>query len=132
MEAGFWEYLQQLASEHRVIIDRPAGSTHPHYPDLVYPLDYGYLDGTTTVDGGGLDCWVGSQPEKELDAIALTVDLHKRDAEIKLLLGCTEAEKAIILNFLNGDQMRACLVRRNEELDSFGSPDLLHKDLDNA
>lgn len=124
MGSGFWEFLQQLVTEHRIVIDRPAGSTHPHYPNLVYPIDYGYLDGTTTVDGGGLDCWIGSQPGKDLDAVALTVDLHKRDAEIKLLLGCTEAEKAIILDFLNGDRMRACLVRRGEKLGFSLSQDL--------
>ncbi len=108
----FWNYLDRLVAEHRVVLDRPKGSAHPRYPTLIYPLDYGYLEDTTTVDGDGLDVWVGSLPERRLDALALTVDLHKRDAELKLLLGCTQAEKAIILNFLNGNSMRACLVPR--------------------
>ncbi len=108
----FWNYLDQLVAGNPIVIDRPKGSAHPRYPELVYPLDYGYLDGTTTIDGGGLDLWVGSQPGGALTALALTVDLHKRDAEIKLLLGCTETEKQIILDFLNGASMRAMLVRR--------------------
>jgi len=108
----FWDFLDRLAAEHRVVIDRPAGSAHPRYPTLIYPLDYGYLEDTTTVDGDGLDVWVGSLPERRLDALALTVDLHKRDAELKLLLGCTQAEKAVILDFLNGNSMRASLVPR--------------------
>ena len=49
----FWVYLDRMVGTSRIVIDRPRGSAHPHYPDLVYPLDYGYLDGTTTVDGGG-------------------------------------------------------------------------------
>lgn len=112
MEADFWTYLDRLLAAHAVVIDRPRGSAHPRYPSLIYPLDYGYLENTTTVDGDGLDVWVGSRPERSLDGLALTVDLHKRDAELKLLLGCTEAEKTIILDFLNGNSMRACLVAR--------------------
>ncbi len=112
MEDDFWSYLDRLVAEHPVVLDRRRGSAHPNYPTLIYPLDYGYLEGTTTVDGGGLDVWVGSLQERLLDAVALTVDLHKRDAEMKLLLGCTEAEKQIILDFLNGDSMRARLVPR--------------------
>jgi inorganic pyrophosphatase len=109
---GFWDYLDRLVATARIVIDRPAGSRHPRYPDVVYPLDYGYLDGTTTIDGGGVDLWVGALPERGLDAIVLTVDLKKRDTEIKLLLGCTEIEKGVIVEFLNENSMRAMLVRR--------------------
>ena len=111
-DPDFWTMLERLVADHRVVIDRPNGTHHPRYQDIIYPLDYGYLENTTTVDGDGLDVWVGSRPELGLDALALTVDLHKRDAELKLLLGCDEAEKAAILSFLNGDGMRASLVRR--------------------
>ena len=110
---AFWEYLERLVSGGQLVIDRPRGTAHPRFAELIYPLDYGYLEGTTTVDGGGLDVFVGTLPEKSLDALALTVDLQKRDAEIKLLLGCSQAEKQIVLDFLNGSGMRACLVFRN-------------------
>ena len=112
MDEDFWDYLDRLVAEHPLRIDRPRGSAHPRYPEMIYPLDYGYLEGTTTVDGGGLDVWFGSLEGHTLDAVALTVDLLKRDAEIKLLLGCTAAEVQIILAFLNGASMRACLVQR--------------------
>lgn len=108
----FWEYLDRLIAACPVVVDRPKDSRHPRYPELVYPLDYGYLEGSTTVDGGGLDVWVGSLPERRLAALALTVDLKKRDAEMKLLLGCSAAETRIILDFLNGNSMRAILVVR--------------------
>lgn len=112
MDQEFWQYLDRLVAVSQVVLDRPRGSAHPNYPDLIYPLDYGYLQGTTAVDGGGLDVFVGAQPDRTLDALALTVDLHKRDAEIKLLLGCDETEKQLVLDFLNGASMRACLVQR--------------------
>jgi coenzyme F420-0:L-glutamate ligase/coenzyme F420-1:gamma-L-glutamate ligase len=108
----FWEYLDRMVADSRIMIDRPKGSHHPRYPSLIYPLDYGYLEGTTTVDGGGIDLWLGSLPGRSLDSVMMTVDLYKRDAEIKLLLGCTDQEKLTILEWLNKDSMRAILVPR--------------------
>jgi coenzyme F420-0:L-glutamate ligase/coenzyme F420-1:gamma-L-glutamate ligase len=114
----FWEYLDILVAESRLVVDRPKGSQHPRYSDLIYPLDYGYLDGTRTADGGGVDLWLGSLPERKLDAVVITVDLHKRDSEIKLLLGCSDQDKRTILRFLNANRMRAALVPRlNEPLE---------------
>jgi len=41
------------------------------------------------------------------------VDLVKRDSEIKLLLGCTEEEKAIIYQLNNEkDMMKGIMVKR--------------------
>jgi F420 biosynthesis protein FbiB-like protein len=56
--------------------------------------------------------WKGSLEPKILDGVILTVDLKKRDTEIKLLLGCTEAEKQIVLDFQKDHSMQAMLVRR--------------------
>jgi inorganic pyrophosphatase len=108
----FWEYLDRLVAGSRIVLDRPTGSTHPRYPTVVYPVDYGYLDNTSAIDSGGIDVWVGSTGADRPDAILCTVDLLKRDAEIKLLIGCSESEKEAILRFLNGDSMRALLIRR--------------------
>ena len=80
---GFWKYLDQIISESRIVIDRPKGSRHPRFPEIVYPLDYGYLEGTTASDGGGIDLYLGSRGTRHLSAIILTVDTFKRDAEIK-------------------------------------------------
>jgi F420 biosynthesis protein FbiB-like protein len=85
---------------------------------MIYPLDYGYLAGTTAADGGGIDVWAGSLENRRPNGLVLTVDLKKRDAEIKILLGCTAAEMERVLNILNGEFMRAVLVRRGAgELD---------------
>ena len=85
----FWQYLERLVAGSQVIVDRPKGSHHPRSPDIVYPLDYGYLDGTTSGDDSGIDVWAGASGTRDLPvrAVILTVDLHKRDAEIKILLG---------------------------------------------
>ncbi len=110
---GFWEAFDQLLAGSRVVIDRPRGSRHPRYPDIIYPSDYGYLDGTVSMDGGGIDIWVGSLPSRNLDAVIFTVDLKKRDSGVKLLLGCTEQETQAILKLLNERSMRAILVQRH-------------------
>ena len=98
-QTAYWAALDQLVQTCEVVIDRPRASAHPRYADLIYPLDYGYLAGTTTTDGGGIDVWFGSLPTRNLTGLILTVDLHKRDAEIKLLLACTPAEAQLALDF---------------------------------
>jgi coenzyme F420-0:L-glutamate ligase/coenzyme F420-1:gamma-L-glutamate ligase len=114
---GFWEYLDRLIAQHELVIERPRGSKHPRYSNYIYPLDYGYLANTTSTDGGGIDVWVGSLEERNLGAVALTVDLHKRDTEIKLLLGCTQAELKIIMDTDNNDSIRSLVIQRRGELD---------------
>lgn len=112
MEKSFWDFLDELVVSSAIIIDRPAGSAHPMWKDKIYPLDYGYLDGTTTVDGGGVDVWLGSQGGKQISGVLVSVDLFKRDAEIKILVGCTPAEVETILVFLNEASQRAILVKQ--------------------
>jgi inorganic pyrophosphatase len=94
---AFWEALDALVSACEMVIDRSRGTAHPRYPDFTYPLDYGYLQGTLSNDGSGIDLWRGTMPEKRLTALIVTVDLQKRDSEIKLLIGCTAEEQQIIL-----------------------------------
>ncbi|MBR6577433.1 MAG: inorganic pyrophosphatase [Clostridia bacterium] len=109
----FWQAIDKLISSGNIIIDRPKGSAHPRYPEIRYELDYGYIENTASMDGSGIDVWRGSLPEGKCDAIICTVDLWKRDSEIKLLIGCTEEEKAIAYNFHNESEfMKGIMIRR--------------------
>ena len=47
-----------LGKKVHVVIDRPMGSAHPNFPDLIYPLNYGYVPGTLALDGEEQDCYV--------------------------------------------------------------------------
>ena len=98
---SFWHEMDELAMTNLIVIDRPKGSPHPRYPDVIYPLDYGYLEGTTSGDGDGTDVWLGSLStiDKTLTGILCTFDTLKRDIEIKLLIGCTEVDLQIIQDF---------------------------------
>lgn len=108
----FWNALDELINNAEIIIDRPKGTSHPKYPDFIYRVDYGYLKDTSSMDGSGIDVWVGSG-EKNVDAIMCIVDLMKKDSEIKILIGCTEEEKSIVYETHNETQfMKGILIRR--------------------
>lgn len=110
---SFWNAIDRIVSESKIIIDRPKGSVHPKFSDFIYRVDYGYLDNTSSMDGDGIDVWVGTDERKQVDAIMCFVDLMKRDSEIKILIGCTENEKEFIYQTHNKtDYMKGILIRR--------------------
>ena len=113
MNNEFWQAIDSLASSSKIVIDRPKGSRHPKYPDCIYPVDYGYIENTTSMDGSGIDVWRGSLPSNTVDSIICTIDLMKKDSEIKLLIGCTEEEIKIIYDFHNNSEfMKGILIKR--------------------
>jgi inorganic pyrophosphatase len=108
----FWSALDALIEDSELVIDRPKGSKHPRF-DFIYPLDYGYIKNTASMDGDGIDVWRGSLPDAVCDAIICTIDAFKRDSEIKILLGCSKDEKDEILRFHNDSQyMKGIMIRR--------------------
>jgi inorganic pyrophosphatase len=110
----YWDYLEKIVKTHEIIIDRPKGTTHPHYPELIYPLDYGYLRDTTTVDGGGIDIFLGTKKNRKIEGIICTVDLKKNDAEVKIMYGCYKEEINSALRLLNDKSMRAIYFKKQE------------------
>ena len=114
MEAEFWEALEKFVTSKSIVIDRPKGSTHPRFPGVIYPLDYGYLKDTKSTDGAEIDLWLGSRRLKNIDGILVTIDLQKTDLEIKMLIGCSEDEMYEILNLQNSGQMRSIIVKRGD------------------
>ena len=112
MPQEFCPRLDWLLAAHELVLDRPRGTAHPRFPDLIFPLDYGYLAGTSGGDGGGIDVWRGSAEHLDLAAIVCTVDMLKHDAEYKLVVGATEDDLRTIETFHNGRYVSAILVRR--------------------
>jgi inorganic pyrophosphatase len=114
-DRDFWQAWDLMVQESELVIDRPKGSRHPRFPAMVYPVDYGYLKDTASMDGGGIDLWCGTKDVRTIDAIICTVDLCKKDSEIKLLMGCTEEEKELIYCFHNNSQfMKGILIGRED------------------
>lgn len=116
LNSDFWRAFDSLLAQSRLVIDRPKGSRHPKHSDMIYPLDYGYLENTSSMDGDGIDVWRGSLKDGELKAIMVIVDLWKHDSEIKLLVGVTDEEARAVYDFHNnnGDAMQGILIPREE------------------
>jgi len=122
----FWHNIDQLINDSKIVIDRPKGSQHPRFPTIIYPTAYGYLEGTSAMDGGGIDVWVGNIVLSSIrgasgghklksTGIIVTLDLLKRDAEVKILIGCSEDETERIMRLTNEhDVFQGVLVRRGD------------------
>lgn len=108
----FWQKLDTLVEQSEIAIDRPRGTAHPRYPDFIYPLDYGYLKETSSSDRDGIDLWIGSLPEARVTGVIVTIDLHKRDSETKILLDCTHEEMAMLAEVHNQGQQGGILIER--------------------
>ena len=115
----FWLNLDRLVTSCNLRVDRPKGTPHPRYQSFIYPLDYGHLEDTRSGDGEGIDVWLGSLPVRKVTAIICSLDLEKRDSEIKILLGCTVQETQDILRVHNtGLQSAILLPRFDSEIDA--------------
>jgi inorganic pyrophosphatase len=111
MDKEFWSAIEALVKKSEIVIDRPKGTTHPRFLDVSYPLDYGFIKGTRSGDQAEVDLWIGSLDERQVTAIVCTIDLNKADAEIKILLGCTESEANQILDFHNQGRQSGILIK---------------------
>ncbi len=47
-----------IGKEVTVIVDRPLGSPHPEYQDMIYPINYGYIEGIYAGDGDEQDAYI--------------------------------------------------------------------------
>ena len=93
-------------------IDRSPGSAHPKHPELIYPVNYGYIPGVKGGDGEELDVYLLGVdiPVKEYKARVIGAILRHNDSEDKLIAAPEgmsftkeEAEKAV--------RFRAVLLR---------------------
>lgn len=77
-----------LGQTVRVVVDRPLGSVHPRWPDLVYWVNYGEVPGTLGGDGQPVDAyllgWEG--PVREAEGVVTAVILRGDDVEDKLVV----------------------------------------------
>ena len=111
---SFWEALDALVGGAEIVVDRPRGSHHPDFPEFVYELDSGYLKGTTSADSEGIDVWIGSDPRRQVTGALCTVDLVKHDAELKILVGCTAGDCAVIRRFYRTPLSAVRILRRKK------------------
>ena len=58
--AFFWQKLDTLLLSSSCTIDRPKGSAHYKFTNLIYPVDYGFLSDTFGSDQKPIDVFKGS------------------------------------------------------------------------
>ena len=114
MDDDLWISWERIIAEQGVIIDRPKGTAHPRFAEMIYPVDYGYLKNTTGGDGKEIDIFVGST-DSGLVGLLATHDAAKGDREIKLLWNLIDSEVEAVVAFLNRETMTADLIRRSGE-----------------
>jgi inorganic pyrophosphatase len=98
-----WEDWEALIRANGVTIDRPLGSAHPDYPEIIYPIDYGFINDTTSSDDHEVDVFVGTVSTGLVGAIQ-TVDHRRGDREMKLLWNCSPEEIYRAHGFINFDR----------------------------
>lgn len=78
------EYLNK---EVLVKMDRPLGCTHPHH-GYIYPVNYGYIEGTTSGDGEELDAYVLGihKPLEEFNGVVVAIIRRINDNDDKLVV----------------------------------------------
>lgn len=109
----YWKFLEKLISENQLVIDRKKGSSHPLFPSAIYPVDYGYISNTRSMDGSCIDVFVGENSDMQVKGIMCTIDMLKNDSEIKVMLGCSSQEIDTVLVFLNNSAfMKAIFIDR--------------------
>lgn len=69
----------------RVTVDRPLGSFHPQYPDLYYPVNYGFIPGVPGGDGEEQDAYILGirEPVKAFTGRIIAVIRRENDSEEK-------------------------------------------------
>jgi inorganic pyrophosphatase len=107
--------LDKWLSEGGVTLDRPKGTPSERNPSLRYLLDYGYIPGTRAQDGESVDVFQGDRLDLGIVGIICSVDEEKKDAEIKVLYGCTDENIQTAMMMMNGGAMHGVLIRRKTE-----------------
>ena len=108
-----WGRWERLIRSNGITIDRPYGTRHPEHESIIYPIDYGFVNGTLGTDGHELDVFHGSA-STGLVGTLVTIDHRKGDVEFKLLFDCRPEEIYLANGFINFDRrlMQGALVLR--------------------
>ena len=71
-----------------VTVDRLIGSCHPEYPDMIYPINYGYVKGIMAPDGEEQDAYIIGidDPVAEFCGRVIAIIQRLDDIESKLVV----------------------------------------------
>ncbi len=114
--AYFWQKLDTLYLSSGFTIVRRKGDRHPEFANLIYPVDYAHLNDTNGTPEG-VSVYLGSQSHYSITAVVVAADILKKTLD-------TDAEEKEVLHFLNQtDYQKTVLIRRGNEIPSWGETD---------
>ena len=67
----------------KVKVDRPLGSCHPHYPQLIYPINYGYVEGVLGGDKEEQDVYIMGIDKAVLEYEGEVIAIIQREDDIE-------------------------------------------------
>lgn len=67
----------------RVKVDRPIGSVHPDYPEHIYPINYGYVEGIIAPDGEEQDVYIFGVDEAVDEYEGEVIAVIKREDDVE-------------------------------------------------
>ena len=98
--------VSNIGRKVRVTIDRPIGTAHPEYSELIYGCNYGYVEGIIAGDGEAQDAYVLGVNEQidSFDGIVIAEIIRENDNETKWVVASdktkfTEKEILEAVNF---------------------------------
>lgn len=86
-----------IGKEFKVKIDRPIGSRHPKHPEIIYPINYGYVEGLIAPDGEEQDVYILGidYPIQECTGKIIAIIHRFDDVEDKWVLSIDERDYSI-------------------------------------
>ena len=101
-----------------VVIDRSLGSAHPNHPDMIYPVNYGYVPGVLAGDGEEQDAYVlgVDAPVTAFDGVVIAVLHRNDDAEEKWVVapeGVDVSDGEILAKTHFTEQYFTTVLKRN-------------------
>ncbi len=77
--------ISYLGRTVTVTVDRPLGSAHPDYPDMIYPVNYGFIEGLTAPYGEEQDAYIlgVDKPVEKFTGVVIGIISRTDDVEDK-------------------------------------------------
>ena len=79
------DYADVLGKPVHCVMDRPLGSAHPRYPEMIYPVNYSYVPGVMAGDNAEQDVYAlgPTVPLETFDGVVIAVIHRFNDCEDK-------------------------------------------------
>ena len=76
-----------------VTVDRPLGSVHPKHKNIIYPINYGYVENLLGGDGEEQDAYIVgvNHPVESFTGVVIAIIKRYDDIETKLVVAPKES-----------------------------------------